>query len=104
MTARLKWPFSNQRLGRDLGGQETRGGSEQQGASADHAELYANHEGVPSQNVKRSRPPAHFGPRLRLGRPLAIGLALIVELFALGYGHFHLDPALFQVDLGGDQR
>lgn len=49
---------------------------------------YSRHEGTANQNL---RAPPHLRPRFFLGRARLGGLALIVQLLALGYRDFALD-------------
>src|SRR5215467_1275511 len=51
-----------------------------------------------------SGPIADGGAGLSFGSARALGFALIVKLLALGQRHFALDPAVLQVDFGGNQR
>ena len=43
-------------------------------------------------------------PRLAIRLPPLFGFALVPVLFALGDGEFALDPAVFEVEAGGDER
>src|SRR5579863_5478975 len=48
-------------------------------------------------------PPAHLGSRFGFGSPGALGLALVVQFLAFCHGDLALNPALFEVNFGGDQ-